>query len=121
MHALWDGLLGGRFDEGTMNRRVKWISSKPGYEGLGNDVIGRKDTLEPLTWLAESREHSKESAYTSEVLDPIKAYMKSPLTELLPINFSEGYLKTAGELAQYRAAEAGYRLAEVWRAAFETR
>jgi hypothetical protein len=41
--------------------------------------------------------------------------MESPLAELLPINFSETYLKQAGNLAQDRAAEAGYRLAEVWR------
>ena len=41
--------------------------------------------------------------------------MKSPLEPFLPINFSETYLKQGGNLSQHRAAEAGYRLAEVWR------
>jgi hypothetical protein len=72
-------------------------------------------SLDPLTWLAESRAHSVQVAYTPEVLGPVKATMESPLTELLSINFSEAYLKQAGNLAQHRAAEAGYRLAEVWR------
>lgn len=115
MHALWDSLLGERFNEGVMNRRVKWIAQKPGYKELGQEVLARPKSLEPLIWLVESREHSKEVAYTNEVLGPVKAAMNSPLTELLPINFSENYLKRAGSLAQYRAAEAGYRLAEVWR------
>jgi hypothetical protein len=75
--------------------------------------------LEPLTWLAESREHSKQSAYTHEVLGPVNACMESQLAELLPINFSEAYLKAAGSLAQHRATEAGYRRAEVWREALK--
>jgi hypothetical protein len=115
MHALWDGLLGGRYDEGVMNRRVKWIDGKPDYEGLGKEVMARSNTLDPLTWLTESRAHSVQVAYTPEVLGPVKAAMESPLTELLPIHFSKAYLKRAGNLAQHRAAEAGYRLAAVWR------
>jgi hypothetical protein len=54
-------------------------------------------------------------AYTLKVLGPVKAAMDSPLTELLPINLSEGYLKRAGSLAHHRAAKAENRLAEVWR------
>ncbi|TWU29638.1 S1/P1 nuclease [Bythopirellula polymerisocia] len=115
MHALWDAFLGEGFDEGTMNRRVKWISSKPDYEALGKDVLARERTLDPLTWLEESREASREYAYTPEVLGPIKAMMKSPLEPFLPIDFSETYLQQAGNLSQHRAAEAGVRLAEVWR------
>ena len=54
-------------------------------------------------------------AYTSEVLGPVKAAMESPMSELLRIDLSEAYLKAAGNVAQSRAAEAGYRLAEMWR------
>jgi hypothetical protein len=114
MHALWDSLLGERFDEGVMNRRVQWIVGKARYKELGAEVLVRPKTLDPLTWLAESREHSKHVAYTPEVLGPVKAAMDSPLAELLSINFSDAYLKQAGNLAQHRAAEAGYRLAAAW-------
>jgi hypothetical protein len=91
------------------------LSGTPGYKELRNEVISRSASLDPHTWLAESREHSKSITYTNEVLEPIKAAMDSPLAELMPINFSDTYLKQAGNLAQHRAAEAGYRLAEVWR------
>jgi hypothetical protein len=94
---------------------VKWIESKPDYKELGTEVLARPKTLDPLTGLAEICGHSKQVAYTNEVLGPVKATMESPLAELLPINLSESYLKQAGKLAQYRAAEAGYRLADVWR------
>ncbi|QEG34434.1 S1/P1 nuclease [Bythopirellula goksoeyrii] len=114
MHALWDGFLGGNYDEGTMNRRVKWIDSKFGYEALGKEVLAREDTLEPLAWLKESREASRQYAYTTEVLGPIRAMMQSKLTPFLPIDFSEYYLKKAGNLSQQRAAEAGFRLSEIW-------
>jgi hypothetical protein len=107
--------LGERFDEGVMNHRVKWINSKPGYKEFGKEVLARPNTLEPLTWLVGSREASKQYAYTSEMLGPIKATMDWPLAELLSIKLSVTYLKQAGSLAQHRAAEAGYRLAGVWR------
>lgn len=115
LHALWDGLLGNNYSEGVMNRRVKWISSKPNYESLGKDIFSRPRTLDPLTWLEESREYSKQFTYTPEILGPVKACVESQMAELLRINLSEAYLKSAGNLAQQRAAEAGCRLAEVWR------
>ncbi len=115
MHALWDGLLGNNYSEGVLNRRVKWISGKPDYEASGKAALAKDNPLDPLTWLAESREASKEFAYTPEVLGPVKAAMESGTKELAPINFSEAYLQRAGNLAQHRAAEAGFRLSEVWR------
>jgi hypothetical protein len=77
--------------------------------------MGRHGTANPLTWLGESRQHSVQVAYTPEVLGPVKACMESPLTELLPIDLSEGYLRAAGSLTQLRPAAAGCRLAAAWR------
>ena len=54
------------------------------------------------------------SPYTHEVLGPVKAIMEEG-GELPTIYFSESYLKQAGNLAQLRAAEAGHRLAAIWR------
>lgn len=118
MHALWDGLLGGRYDEGAMNRRVKEIVDTPEITAAGTAAIAKSDALDPLTWLAESREASIAHAYTHEVLGPIKATMEEG-GELPEVYFSESYLQQAGGLAQLRAAVAGKRLAVIWREGIE--
>ena len=114
MHALWDGLLGGKYDEGVMNRRVREIVDGPEIVAAGAAAMAKTDALDPLTWLAESREASIAHAYTHEVLGPIKATMKEG-GELPEVYFSESYLQQAGRLAQLRAAAAGKRLAAIWR------
>jgi hypothetical protein len=108
MHALWDGLLGGNYDEGAMNRRVEAIADSPEIE------TANADALDPLVWLAESRDAAVAHAYTHEVLGPIKATMEEG-GELPEIYFSESYLQQAGSLAQARAVEAARRLAAIWR------
>ena len=114
MHALWDGLLGGRFNEGTMHRRVADLQAKSDYHAAGEAAVSRPSGLDPLTWLAESREASVQYAYTREVLGPIEAFMKAD-GELPVLYLSEAYLRQAGGLAELRAAEAGHRLAKVWK------
>lgn len=114
MHALWDGLLGGNYNEGAVRRRVELIEGKPEYTALGKAALAKPNALDPLTWLAESREASREYAYTHEVLGPVTAVMEEH-GELPKIYFSEAYLRQAGNLAQLRAAEAGHRLAAIWR------
>jgi len=114
MHALWDGLLGGRFNEGTMNRRVAGIQAKSDYQTAGKAAVSRPNGLDPLTWLAESREASVQYAYTREVLGPVEALMKEG-GELPVLYLSEAYLRQAGGLAELRAAEAGHRLAKIWK------
>lgn len=114
MHALWDGLLGGNYDEGAMNRRVEAIAGEPQFDALGDAALTKPDALDPLTWLAESREAAVAHAYTHEVLGPVKATIEEG-GELPVIYFSEGYLQQAGSLAQARAAESGRRLAAIWR------
>ncbi|MBL9163066.1 MAG: S1/P1 nuclease [Planctomycetaceae bacterium] len=114
MHALWDGLLGGNYNEGTMNRRVESLEGEPEYGAIGKAALAKSNALDPLIWLSESREASREYAYTHEVLGPVKAILEEG-GELPKIYFSESYLQQAGKLAQLRAAEAGHRLAAVWR------
>lgn len=55
LHALWDGLLGGRFNEGTLNRRVLDLQGRGDYAELGQAAIEQPAGLAPLTWLAEVR------------------------------------------------------------------
>lgn len=118
MHALWDGLLGGNYDEGAMNRRVQEIADSPEITAAGAAALAMPDALDPLVWLAESREASIAHAYTHEVLGPIKATMEVG-GELPEVYFSESYLTQAGRLAQLRAAAAGKRLAAIWREGVE--
>jgi hypothetical protein len=115
MHALWDGLLGGNYNEGTMNRRVEALEGESEYDAIGQAALAKPNALDPLTWLAESREASREYGYTHEVLGPVKAILEAG-GELPTIYFSEAYLQQAGKLAQLRAVEAGHRLAAIWRA-----
>lgn len=112
MHALWDGLLGGAYSEGAMNRRVKEIADSAEIE------TANADALDPLVWLAESREAAIAHAYTHEVMGPIEATMKEG-GDLPEIYFSEGYLQQAGKLSQLRAAAAGKRLAAIWKEGLE--
>lgn len=118
MHAVWDGLLGGQFNEGAMNRRVKEISDSAEVTAIGEVAIAKPDALNPLVWLAESREAAIAHAYTHEVLGPINATMEEG-GELPEVYFSESYLQQAGRLAQLRAAAAGKRLAAIWREGLE--
>ena len=114
LHALWDGLLGGNYNEGAVKRRVDSLEGQPEYQALGEAALAKPNALDPLTWLAESREAARKYAYTHEVLGPVEAVIKEG-GELPVIYLSEGYLKQAGGLAQWRAAEAGHRLAAIWR------
>ncbi|WP_428308491.1 S1/P1 nuclease [Lacipirellula sp.] len=113
MHALWDGLLGGGYSEGALDRRVKEIAA-PEFAVASEAAMTVQDPLKPLVWLAESRTAAVDHAYTHEVLGPVKATMEEG-GELLEIYFSDAYLKQAGKLAQLRAAAAGKRLAAIWR------
>lgn len=70
--------------------------------------------LRPGSIAIRSKSAALDFAYTSEVLGPVQAAMREG-SELPTINFSEEYLKRAGTLAKVRAAQAGQRLAEIWR------
>lgn len=56
LHALWDGLLGGRYDAGDIARRAKEIKSD-NESWQAAEVAGT--TVEPLEWLRESSEFGK--------------------------------------------------------------
>lgn len=107
MHALWDQLLGPRFDYGDVKRRVIEIT---GDDELREKLSAAKTGtfLEPETWLTESRSLATKHVYTSDVLDWIEGDRSEPL------ELSDEYLKGAGRVARERAMLAAHRLAEVW-------
>jgi hypothetical protein len=63
-------------DEGTINRRVESLEGKSEYDVIGKAARAKTSDLDSLTWLSESREASREYAYTHEVLGPVKAIME---------------------------------------------
>ncbi len=110
LHALWDGLLGNRYDAGDIARRAKEIQSD---KATWKQSEAAGATLEPLTWLSESSEFARANVYTPDVLNAIEAAKRSGASKVETVNLSDAYLKAAGALAQKRAAFAAHRLAEV--------
>lgn len=117
LHALWDGLLGSRFDAGDIRRRRVEISSIAELMQRGREAVDRADGLDPERWLTESRDLGIRFVYPDEVLGPIRAAAAGRLPDVPQIDLSETYLKNAGQVAQLRAAQSAFRLARVWQQA----
>ena len=115
MHALWDQLLGDEFAQRTNRRRFAEITSSPQLTEIGRIAESIPGGLDPLVWLGESRKAAIEHVYTPEVLDPMSIVSRGIAEKPEVLDLSEGYLKNAGRVAQVRAVEAAYRLAEVWK------
>ncbi len=98
LHALWDGLLGPKWDEGDVDRRAREMPKVELAAG-GIDV-----------WLKESREAAVVSVYAPEVIEPVSVALRVK-GEMQQVDLSETYRKAAGAVAQKRAAEAAVRLA----------
>lgn len=115
LHSLWDGLLGRHYNESSINKRLAIISTKQPYKNIGRQAV--EQSMKPSQWVVESRNAAIQAVYTPEVMSPIRANARGMSDQLESINLSEQYLKNAGEVARIRAAQAGYRLSEVWRLA----
>ena len=117
LHALWDGLLGGRYDEGAINRRLAEITGEKELVEYGQKAVGQ--SMDAHVWVEESRDAARRAVYTPEVMGPITAVARGLSAEVGQIRLSDDYLKNAGQVARIRAVQAGYRLAEVWRVALD--
>lgn len=100
LHAVWDQLIGPRFDLSGVKRRVVEIESLQQTE----DWRGRPD--KPSDWRKEI--DVSLAVYTDEVMQ----WVHDDRTE--PLQLSETYLKSAGSIAQFRAKKAGELLAMIW-------
>ncbi|MEQ8209821.1 MAG: S1/P1 nuclease [Lacipirellulaceae bacterium] len=115
MHALWDGLLGDRYDEAPVRRRYVDIVQDKRLQRFANKAMGKEDALNPLVWLEESRNASKQFVYTNEVLTPIRPAAAGELVTMPQLYLTDLYLENAGNVARIRAIQAGHRLAAIWR------
>ena len=111
LHALWDGLLGPRFDAGDIRRRAKEIMKSDAWtdarEDLESDIC-----LKPQTWLSESSAYARSHVYAPEVMAAVETAAKGG-QKVETVDLSEEYLKAAGRLARVRAAFAAHRLAGI--------
>jgi hypothetical protein len=119
LHALWDHLLGNRFELSGVRNRILEITSNEELVAKGKQAIAVEKGLDPQTWLAESRRLASEHVYTPEVFVSLDLVTRGIAEKPETIDLSEAYLKNAGRVAQVRASEAAYRLAETWRAAIK--
>jgi hypothetical protein len=107
LHALWDGLLGPRFDEGDVKRRIAEAKAdKDTWEQSQVFSVKRMDRNE---WLLESIACANLCVYTKEVI----AAVEGSDSKLEPIDLSKEYLESAGQAARSRACDAAARLAKI--------
>lgn len=113
LHALWDGLLGSKYDAGDIRRRCEAIRSDSAGWKAADAAATTARGLDPLMWLEESANAGRSYVYTTEILDPVEAVSRGLTNKVSTIDLSEVYLKNAGELARARAAFAGQRLSRI--------
>jgi hypothetical protein len=113
MHALWDQLLGNDYALADVRRRMFEIRSDHEIMRVAKELAATDERIAPLTWLEESRDHAKRSVYTSEVMDSLERVRRGLIEKPETIDLTEDYLRSAGQVARNRAAQASVRLAKV--------
>ena len=119
LHALWDQLLGDEYTLQGSRKRIAEITSDVELVTKAKQSVATTEGLVPLTWLSESRALAKEHVYQPEVIEPLNLVARGLAVRPEAVELSEAYLKNAGRVAQVRALEAAYRLAETWRNALK--
>lgn len=114
LHALWDSLLGDRYEPGDIRRRCELIRTDTVRWHQAKLAAHRSDGLDPQVWLSESVALGKSHVYTPEILGPVDATARGLTAKVETIELSDEYLKAAGELARVRAAFAAHRLAHIF-------
>ena len=114
MHSLWDGLLGPRFDAGDVRRRAIEIKADGSTWNAAIEAATKNNGMNPMTWLAESAGYARSHVYTPRVIEAVQAAAMDG-QEVAKIDLPKAFLKSAGEVARFRAAFAAQRLAAVLR------
>jgi hypothetical protein len=112
LHALWDQLLGNKFNQGDVRRRMSEIHAKHDLQQLDHVELST-ETNGFQAWLQESRELAVEHVYSQEIIETLERVRRGLVDEPEKIDLSEEYLKSAGAIAQQRAMQAAIRLRSV--------
>ena len=114
LHALWDGLLGPKWDEADGNRRAAEIEGDEFITRIAKSMSSSIDSATPVAWLKECRGYAPSTVYAPPVLRPIVVAFRGKI-QLKQIGLPESYLKESGRHAHMQRAVAMGRLAKVWR------
>lgn len=118
MHALWDQLLGQDWTLNGTRKRIVEIRSDSALVSIAADSARMPSGLDPQTWLSESRIDAIAYVYRPEVLESLAKVSRGLIEKPEVVDLPEMYLKDAGAVAQRRAMQAAYRLAEAWKSGF---
>jgi hypothetical protein len=112
LHAVWDQLLGEKHSNAT-KRRMQEILHDTECQHAANLAVQKPHGLETQTWLAESRELAKEHVYSPPVIASLSVVARGLSEKNEPVDLPVEYLKNAGRIARFRAAEGSIRLAKI--------
>lgn len=110
LHSQWDRLLGNSFKYSDIVGEAVGIARNPALKQLGEKAAQQ---MNYSTWINESHELARNKAYCSEILD---AARKSEATDgkfQKLASLPKSYYQQSGTIAAKRAAQSGWRLAEL--------
>jgi hypothetical protein len=110
LHSYWDGLLGGDQTLNDIRKRSAAILASPELTKAGESAA-TKPGVE--VWVQESNNWCKDFVYSKLILDEVAAREADASQPLQKVDLPAEYRQKAGQVAQQRVAEAGYRLAEI--------
>ncbi|MDX1963373.1 MAG: S1/P1 nuclease [Pirellulales bacterium] len=111
LHFVWDALKGERLTLREARNKALGMISTPAQQAVGLVAAAQ---LDHEIWLKESHILAKTAVYDSVVLGHIRAFEANPAAEKLePLVLPTEYLQTAGQIAELRLIQAGYRLGAV--------
>jgi hypothetical protein len=109
LHAVWDNLAGSGGFRDARNFAIR-IDRDEKLTALGKQAVLE---LNPEKWLDESHALAKSAVYSADVLAAARAMEAKRDRDLAPLVLPEEYLKAAGQVAEKRLVEAGYRLGAI--------
>lgn len=110
LHRFWDGLLGGRISHRDVLRRSASLVLNDELKRAG---AAAEKKLEFDDWVQESSKTARGFVYHPSIIAEVKAKESRLDADLASIDLSLAYRKRAGDIAQRRVVEAGFRLAAV--------
>jgi len=114
LHAVWDEMLGLQTSPTMINYLAAGIRSDP---NLRREAMPQVSKTDPAVWRQESHELGRAVAYRNGTLVGASndAVRRDPTTPVPPL--PQGYVRDGESVALRRAAQAGYRLADLLNAA----
>lgn len=110
LHSQWDRLLGSSFKYSDIVSEAVGIARNPVLKRLGEKAAQQ---MNYSTWINESHQLAKSDVYTTQIREAVK---QSDALQSELKNFPSlpaVYYQKAGTIAVQRAAQSGWRLAEV--------